>query len=98
MYRRKFPPPCLGSRQIICNDTSTLLDHFCRLPEKGRRDSSRGDEGEGQRVKRNRNERKETKEIKNIPPPPLPERVDRGGGDTGIRGAGDGGKRGEEWG
>ena len=71
---------------------------LCRLPEKGRRDrrDSRGDEGEGQRVKRNRNERKETKEIKNIPPPPLPERVDRGGGDTGIRGAGDGAKRGEE--
>ena len=62
---------------------------LCRLPEKGRRDrrDSRGDEGEGQRVKRNRNERKETKEIK---------RVDRGGGDTGIIGAEDGGKRGEE--
>ena len=28
VYRRKFPPPCLGSRQIICNDMSTLLDHF----------------------------------------------------------------------
>ena len=71
---------------------------LCRLPEKGRRDrrDSRGDEGEGQRVKRNRNERKDTKEIKNIPPPPLPERVDRGGGDTGIMRAGDGGKRGEE--
>ena len=44
---------------------------LCRLPEKGRR-ASRGDEGEGQRVKRNGDERKETKEIKNIHPPPLP--------------------------
>ena len=49
------------------NDTSALMDHLCRLQEKGRRDSRR-DEREGQGRKRNRNESEETKEIKTFHP------------------------------
>ena len=55
---------------MTCQPLWVLL---CHLPEKGRkgRRYSRGDEREGQGVKRNRNESEETEEIK-IPSLPLP--------------------------
>ena len=49
------------------NNTSTLVGHFVSsLREREKRDS-RGDEREGQRVKRNRNESEQTEEIKTFP-------------------------------
>ena len=50
------------------NDTSTLMGHLCRFPEREKRErrDSKGDEREGQGLKRNRNESEETEEIKTI--------------------------------
>ena len=56
--------------QLGFNDTSTLVGHFVSSPrerEKGDRSDSRGDEREGQGIRRNRNESKEIEEMKTFP-------------------------------
>ena len=51
------------------NDMSTFVGHFVSSPreKKKRQKDSRGDEKEGQGVKRKRNESEETEEIKTFP-------------------------------